>query len=391
MGGNIFTEEDKKYMKLALRLAEKARGATRPNPMVGAVIVKDGNVLSTGYHKKAGLAHAEIEAIRGAGQPLEGARMYVTLEPCNIYGRTPPCVDQLIKHRFSEVIIGARDPNPKVCGRGIEKLKKAKIKVKEGLLDEEVAIQNEEFFKNMKTGLPLVTSKIAASLDGKIAAASGDSKWITSPYSRRLVHKLRKEAGCVLTGIGTVIADNPYLFPRSNPEDTKLETGKVQDFWRVVLDTNLRMGLDSNIVRTLGRVDTVIFTASKNQNKIEKLRSRGAYIEIMDSRDKGINIRQALSVLYADYGITSVLLEAGPAINTSFLKEGATDKLLIFFAPIIIGHTGHSMFSDMGIDKISQARPFEFTNIKRTGGDLLVTAYPRKDVCRNNQGNRKNQ
>ncbi|MGM0365637.1 MAG: bifunctional diaminohydroxyphosphoribosylaminopyrimidine deaminase/5-amino-6-(5-phosphoribosylamino)uracil reductase RibD [Actinomycetota bacterium] len=378
-----FSEEDKKYMRLALKLAAKGRGATRPNPIVGAVIVRDGNILSTGYHKRAGWGHAEVEAIQAASQPLDGAKMYVTLEPCNTYGRTPPCTDQLIKHRFAEVIIGAKDPNPEVCGRGIQKLKNAGIRVRKGLLAEEAASQNEEFFKNMETSLPLVTSKIAASLDGKIAASSGDSRWITSAYSRKLVHRLRKEAGCVLTGIGTVAADNPFLFPRNRPEDTGLKMGKMKDFWRVVFDTGLKIGLDSNIARTLDRVDTIIFTAGQNQEKIEELKKRGAYIE-RTGGDKKIDIREALSLLYADYGITSVLLEAGPAMNASFLNEGQTDKLLIFFAPLAIGKSGLSMFQDMGINKISQARLLEFKNIRRAGRELLVTAYPRKDVYRNN-------
>ncbi len=371
-------------MRLALRLARKGRGHTRPNPMVGAVIVKDGHIVSTGYHKKAGLGHAEIEAIKAAGRSLDGARMYVTLEPCNIYGRTPPCADQLIKHRFSEIFIGSRDPNPAVWGKGIEKLKKAKIKVKEGLLEQEVYRLNEEFFKNMRTGLPFVTSKIAASLDGKVAAATGDSRWITCPHSRKLVHRLRKEAGCILTGMGTVAADNPYLFPRQKLDSREPEKGSVKSFWRVIFDYRLALGLDSNIARTLGKVCTIIFTGSANKRKIETLKIRGAHIEHIASSGRKINIKEALTILYKNYGITSLLLEAGPGLNTSFLNEGAIDKLLIFFAPIILGSTGLSMFSDMGIETISQSRLLDFDNIKRSGRDFLLTAYPGKDVHRNN-------
>ncbi|MDZ7838706.1 MAG: bifunctional diaminohydroxyphosphoribosylaminopyrimidine deaminase/5-amino-6-(5-phosphoribosylamino)uracil reductase RibD [Actinomycetota bacterium] len=198
MKNNNFTDEDKKFMNMALKLAEKGRGKTRPNPMVGAVIVKEGKLATTGYHKKAGGPHAEIEAISSANLSLKGARMYVTLEPCTIYGRTPPCADEIIKQGFSEVIVASLDPNPKVCGQGIKKLRASGIKVRSGLFEDRAALQNEEFFKNMRTGMPLVTLKTAVSLDGKLAASSGDSKWITSESSRLLVQRLRKKPAACL-------------------------------------------------------------------------------------------------------------------------------------------------------------------------------------------------
>ncbi len=381
-----FNQEDKKFMSLALKLARKAKGDTRPNPMVGAVIVKDGRILSTGYHKKAGKEHAEIEAIKKADEPLEGASLFVTLEPCNIHAKTPPCVDQLIKHRFAEVIIGSIDPNPSICGKGVKELEKANIKVRSGLMREEVARQNEEFFKNMKTGLPFITSKIAASLDGKIASASRDSKWITSDYSRRLVYSLRKDIGCILTGLGTVVCDDPYLLPYSSDGGLR----KAGGFWRVIFDSGLKLELDSNIAKTLGMADTIIFTQSKDRGKIEELEKRGGRIEKTSSGQK-IDIYEALSLLYKKYKITSVLLEAGPSLNTSFLREGAIDKMILFFAPIIIGGDGLSMFSGIGTDKVSQAISLDIKDLKRRGRDYLLTVYPREDVYRNNQTKRKNQ
>ncbi len=387
---DAFTEDDKKYMRLALDLARKAGKATRPNPLVGAVIVKDGQIISTGYHKKAGTDHAEIAAIKAAGQPLSGSKMVVTLEPCTVYGRTPPCVDQLIQYGFAEVVIGSRDPNPNIHGQGIKKLRDANIQVKEGLFAQEVALQNEEFFKNMKTGLPFVISKMALSLDGKTATSCRDSKWITSPSSRKLVQKLRKDAGCLITGIGTVAADNPYLYPRQPLEDTNLKQGRLKNFYRAIFDTHLRIGLDSHIAKTLDKVETILLTASSDQNKIGTLQQRGALVEKVPCRDNRVDIKQALSVLYQKYGITAALLESGPALNTAFFKQGAIDKLIVFFGPLIIGGSGLSVFADLGVEKMSQSYLVDFADIKRIGNDLMLTAYPRKHVYRNHSANRKN-
>ena len=211
-----FSDYDRKIMELAIRLAEKARGMTSPNPMVGSVIVKDGKILSSGYHRKAGGPHAEIEAIDSFSDKagLKNASLYVTLEPCSLYGKTPPCTDAIIKHGFSEVIIGSMDPNPEINGRGIDKLRKAGIRVRYGLLEERIARQNETFFKHIVTGRPFMTLKIASSIDGKTAVKSGDSKWITGIRSRQLVQRTRKEYDCILTGINTVIKDDPLLYPR---------------------------------------------------------------------------------------------------------------------------------------------------------------------------------
>ncbi|MCG9479166.1 MAG: bifunctional diaminohydroxyphosphoribosylaminopyrimidine deaminase/5-amino-6-(5-phosphoribosylamino)uracil reductase RibD [Actinomycetia bacterium] len=378
MENNNFTDEDKKFMNMALKLAEKGRGKTRPNPMVGTVIVKEGKRAATGYHQKAGGPHAEIEAISSAKMSLRGARMYVTLEPCTIYGRTPPCADEIIKQGFSEVIVASLDPNPKVYGQGIKKLKAAGIKVRSGLFKDRAAVQNEEFFKNMRTGMPLVTLKAAVSLDGKLAASSGDSKWITSQPSRLMVQRLRKETGCVLTGIGTVEADNPFLFPRESLDSPVAAKHMVKNFSRVVLDPDLRIRPESNLAQTAQQVETIIVTASGDKEKADCLRRQGLTITMMEPGSKRFNLKDVLGTLYSKHGITSILIEAGPGIGTAFLKEGQIDKFFVFVAPIILGQNRYSMFSDLGLEKVCQSYKLEFKRIKKIGEDLLITAYPRK-------------
>ncbi|MBC7333858.1 MAG: bifunctional diaminohydroxyphosphoribosylaminopyrimidine deaminase/5-amino-6-(5-phosphoribosylamino)uracil reductase RibD, partial [Actinobacteria bacterium] len=258
---DIFSPSDIEHMSLAIKLAEKGRGKTSPNPMVGAVIVKENRVIGTGFHKKAGGPHAEIEAIRNSKEPLDGSTMYVTLEPCTIYGKTPPCVNQIVKHNFKEVVIGTKDPNPLINGKGIEFLKKRGVKVRVGLLEDKISTQNEVFFKHIRTKMPFVCCKIASTIDGKLATSSGNSKWITSEKSRRMVQKLRKEYGCILTGINTVVKDDPLLFPRKyiGSTDTDSFSDLPSDFYRVILDSNLKINLSSRVAKTSHKAKTIIF------------------------------------------------------------------------------------------------------------------------------------
>ncbi len=380
-----FTKEDIKYMKLAIKLAERGRGDTNPNPMVGAIIVKDGKIISSGYHRQAGLHHAEIEAINNSRQSLESSTMYVTLEPCTFPGKTPPCVNEIVKHKFKKIIIGCIDPNPKVNGRGIEFLKKAGIKIKSGLLKNKIEQQNEVFFKQIKTGIPFICCKIASSIDGKLATKSSDSRWITSERSRMQVQDLRKEYGCILTGINTVLNDNPYLFPRKNIEYS-YKNYNSQKFYRVILDSNLRINLDSNIVKTSNLAKTIIFIDDKNKSKftgkIKKLEENNIDVlpvnkDIVEST--GLDILKIIKILYKKYEITSMLLECGPALITSFLKRNLIDKFVFYFAPKIIGgDSDYNMFSDLGINKIKDSIDLRFENIKRIGSDIAITAYPLK-------------
>jgi len=383
----VFTEQDKIFMQQAIVLAENGRGRTSPNPMVGAVIVRDGKVISTGYHRKAGTDHAEVDAIKNSSIPVKGSDIYVSLEPCSIQGRTPPCTDALIQNGFKRVIIGAVDPNPAVDGNGIRKLKDAGIEVLSGLFSEEIAVQNEVFFKNMKSKLPFICAKIASSIDGKLATKTSDSKWITSIQSRKVVQEMRIEYGCVLTGINTIMADDPTLFPKTDPGGTIKDNlrsflaGEHMDYARIILDADLGIPLDSNIVKTAGDISTIIFTSDKpmgktgTNKKVEKLKGSKVSLEFLPGirPDSG----EVLRILYDKYGIVSVMLEAGPAILTSFLKGQLIDKFTIFMAPKIIGgDSPYNMFSKLENNLISDSTDLEFSSFKKLGSDLMITAYP---------------
>lgn len=382
----VFTKQDRIFMRKAINLAEKGRGKTRPNPLVGAIIVKDGAVVSTGYHRKAGSDHAEVDAIKNSPVGVNGSDLYVTLEPCSTHGRTPPCTETLIGNGFKKVIIGALDPNPLVNGKGIKKLKKAGINVKSGLFSEEIARQNEVFFKHIRSKSPFVCAKIASSIDGKLAARSSDSKWITSTSSREIVQELRIEYGAILTGINTIISDNPTLFPKTNLD------GKINDnlksflgldypeYFRIILDTDLRIPLSSNIVKTANNITTVIITSdsckrnSGMAKKIQKLQNFKVSLEFI--KGKIIDIEKILKILYSKYGISSIMLEAGPSILTSFLVKRLIDKFVIFMAPKIIGgDSPYDMFGKLENDLIGDSAELDFFSFEKVGSDIMITAY----------------
>jgi diaminohydroxyphosphoribosylaminopyrimidine deaminase / 5-amino-6-(5-phosphoribosylamino)uracil reductase len=380
-----FTQQDRKYMKLAMQLAAKAKGRTSPNPLVGAVIVDNGRIVSSGYHKKAGLAHAEIEAINNCSDSrlLKGAVMYVSLEPCSFYGKTPPCTEAIIKNGFGKVIAAITDPNPSVSGKGVERLRQAGIEVHIGLLESEAESLNEVFFKHIKTGMPFVTLKIAASIDGKTAASNGHSKWITGKSSRGIVQKLRYESDCVLTGINTVIADDPLLYPR-NLGNAKPLPLKDKKFFRVVLDSGLKIAADSKIAGTAGRVKTVIFASMENINdgtfnkRIDLLKEKGMDVVLApEEPGQGLDLEFILKTLYNQYEITSVLAECGHTLAAGFVKKKLADKFIFFIGPKIIGgDSSYSMFSALGITDVNNATGIRFDSVKRTGRDLMITAYP---------------
>ncbi len=382
-----FTDRDREFMGRALELAENGRGHTSPNPMVGAVIVKDGRIISEGYHRKAGEDHAEIDAIKNSSLDVSSSTMYVSLEPCTITGRTPPCADVIINKGFKRVIIGSIDPNPEVNGSGVKKLREAGIKVSTGLLEDKVKRQNEVFFKHIRYKRPFICAKIASSIDGKLAAKNSDSKWITCISSRKKVQELRTEYGCVLTGINTVIADNPTLFPKNDLSaclDSNLryftEHGNNR-FTRVILDTHLRIPADSAIVQTAGRIKTIIFAGPRSAedgemiNKENILRDNSVSIEYCNS---GKWTPEKISeVLYAGYGITSFMIEAGPGVLTSFLKAAAIDKFYIFIAPKVIGgDSDFDMFKKLDIKNLSESIGLIFDSAIKSGDDLHITAYP---------------
>lgn len=348
----------KKLMKKCIKLAQKAQGKTSPNPMVGAIIVDDNlKIISSGYHQKAGEPHAEVMAIRDAelkGVDIKGKTLIVNLEPCSHFGKTPPCADLIVKKGIKRLIIGMQDPNPIVKGRGIEKCKNAGIEVIVGVLEKECVELNEVFIKNQIQKKPFVVSKIATTIDGKIATQTGSSKWITGAESRKQVQKIRGAYDAILTGIDTVLADNPSL------------DCIYKNMTKVILDTHLRMPFDAKIFNS-GRI--FLATCEKDKKKYP------SNVKIIECPDKNgmVNIEFLLKELYK-LGICSVLVEAGSGVNSSFLRYGFLDKIYHFMAPKILGdNEARSCFSGFDIEAISQCEQFVLEKVKKIGCDVMMT------------------
>lgn len=364
--------EDAVYMRRALELAALARGKTSPNPMVGAVVVQNGKIVGEGYHQKAGTPHAEIHALRQAGEKAKNAVLYVTLEPCCHYGKTPPCTDAIIRAGVRKVVIAAKDPNPRVAGNGIKALKDAGIEVKVGVLEESARRLNEAFFKYMLEGRPFVTLKAAMSLDGKIATATGDSRWITSTEARVYAHKLRAENDAIMVGIGTVLADDPLLTVRLPGED--------KNPLRLVVDSSLRIPLNSRLIRTARDVPTVV-AAVKGKCQYEKkkaLESAGVEVWELPEHNGRVNLYSLLEEL-GKREVLSVLLEGGSTLNAAALAAGIIDKFIFFYAPKIIGgNAAPGPFGGRGINFIKEA--VEVTELwwEKIGEDLMLVCYPVK-------------
>lgn len=358
-------EQDSTYMKRALARARRGEGKVSPNPMVGAVIVKEGRVIGEGYHRRYGGNHAEVDAIAGATESIAGTDFYVTLEPCSHYGKTPPCVDRLIELRPARVVIGTADPNPLVAGRGIAALRHAGIDTDVGVLEAECRRLNEKFFTFMEKKRPFVTIKFAQTIDGRIAGARGDSKWISSEASRKFAHRLRSLHDGVLVGIGTVLQDDPDLTVR-------LVRGRNPV--RIVVDSSLRIPLNSLVLAHQDRARTMIVASPQaDAEKAALLQERGIEIVRADATEDGrIDIEALLSVLGAQ-GISSVLLEGGAALITSFLKVRAADRFYIVTAPRILGR-GIEAVGDLGIEKIAQSIELHVDGVMRKEGDIIINA-----------------
>jgi len=356
----------KKYMQLALNLALKAKGKTSPNPMVGALVVKDGRIVGRGYHQKAGLPHAEIIALEEAGQKTKNATLYVTLEPCTHFGKTPPCVDKIIQSRIKEVIVGMLDPNPLNNGKGIQILRQHNIKVKAGFLEQELKKINEVFIKYITKKMPFVTVKVAQSLDGKIATKTGDSKWITSDKSRSYAHRLRQNYDAIMVGVNTVLRDNPKLdvwFSKKQPV-------------KIVVDSQLSTSQDANIFSRSGTV--IIVTISPEPGReTENRQILSKKAKILEVKEKGgqINLKDMLKKL-AQLEISDILVEGGGTLIGSLFDEGLVDKILFFMSPKIIG--GKEAISSVmgeGITRIDRAIKLKSVKLKHIGEDFLIEAY----------------
>lgn len=357
-----------RYLKRALRLAEKGRGQVSPNPLVGAIVVRDGEIVGEGYHARYGGPHAEVVALREAGERAKGSTLYVTLEPCCHHGKTPPCTDAILSAGVQRVVVGAVDPNPLVNGRGLELLRQAGVQV-ELVQEWEPAVRlNRGYFKWVRSGIPWVTLKAAITLDGKIATTTGRSKWITSEAARRLAHRLRAEHDAVLVGRGTVQADDPALTVRHV---------RGVDPVRVLLDEDLGVVPDSKAV-ALASLDrkTVVFTAEDAPDQVaRKLQAKGVeVIRVSRLQDGSLDPLAVLRGL-GQRGITSVMVEGGARVFTSLLRERLVDEFVFFVAPKIFGD-GVSVIGDLGIEDVGDAPLLEFKMVRRIGPDLYLRASP---------------
>jgi len=358
-------------MGLAIELAGKAQNPG-PNPYVGAVLVKNNRVVGKGYHHGAGQPHAEVNAIQDAGLQAQNSTLYINLEPCAHFGRTPPCTQALIRAGVKKVVIGMRDPNPLVNGRGIAELKKAGIEVIEGILEEEARRLNEKYIKYITKKMPFVLLKSAMSLDGKIATCTGESKWISSKESRRYVRQLRSRFDAVLVGINTVLKDNPGL--NTGPE-FKLQGSKVP--YKIIVDSSLRIPLRAKVLKNPGQV-IVATTGKAPKSRIKKLKDSGVRVLVVKEKNGRVDLKALMKEL-AKLEISSVLIEGGGEINASAIESGIVDKILFFIAPRIIGgRYAKTPVEGMGIKRILDAIPLTHMTVSLCGRDVMVEGYPEK-------------
>lgn len=361
---------DHGYMQCALALALKGKGFTSPNPCVGAVVVKDDRIVGKGWHRAAGLAHAEVEALDDAGEHGRNATLYVTLEPCNHFGRTPPCTHKIIHAGITRVVVGCVDPNPHVSGGGIAYLQQRGIQVDSGICEQEAQTLIEEFVwyqKNQK--IPFVILKCAATLDGQIATSTGDSQWITNPLSRARVHEIRHQVDAILIGSGTLHADNPSLTARIPHQQT-------QDPIRIILDTRLTIPENARVICQDSTAPTLVVAGpgapEQNKQRLEKLGVKVVEVPLKNGR---LDLGQ-LMIRLGEMSIMSLLIEGGGRVAAGALQEGIVNKVLFFLAPKLLGgNDGVSVFHGAGPEKIKDAFELKQVGVERLGNDLLVTGY----------------
>ncbi len=362
---------DEKYMRMALRLAAKARGRTSPNPMVGAVVVKGGKVISRGYHRKAGEPHAEAIALKKAGKAAKGATLYVTLEPCSHTDkRTPPCTPLVLQSGVKRVVVAMIDPNPSVSGGGIKALRKAGMEVVTGVLEADAKKLNEAYIKYVTTGMPFVTLKIAQTLDGKIATAAGESKWITGEKAREEGHRLRDINDAILVGINTVLKDDPSLTVR-------IPGGR--DPIRVIVDSKLRTPLNAKVITQKSSAKTFIATLdTMSSDKLVNLLDAGAEILLARGSKGQVDLKYLMKML-SSFGITSVLIEGGAEVNASALKSGIVDKVVMFIAPMLMmGRDSLCSIGGTSPMKLAQSIGLSDMQARFVGQDLMIEGYVNK-------------
>lgn len=361
----MLTEEDIRWMERARELAERGRGWVNPNPLVGAVIVKDGRVIGEGWHERYGGLHAERNAFAHCQEDVRGATMYVTLEPCCHYGKTPPCTEAVIAHGIARVVVGLTDPNPLVAGKGIALLREAGIEVETGVCEEDLRRQNRIFLQYITKKKPWVVMKTAMTLDGKIAAYTGDSKWITGELARKRVQRMRSDLMGVIVGIGTVLADDPML-------NCRLE-GNVRQPVRIVVDSHVRIAPESNLVQTAKTYRTIVaHVGLADQKVLEVLRLAGVETWCCREKDGRVDCVDLLERLGKE-GVDSLLLEGGGQLNESFLQEGLVDEVFAFIAPKLIGgENAKTPVEGKGIGRMKDAVVLKNVDMEYVGEDILI-------------------
>ena len=367
MSSSDFSANDHKLMARALQLAKHGIATTQPNPRVGCVIAKEGKVIAEGWHEKAGSAHAEIMALQQAGDQARGATAFITLEPCSHYGKTPPCTDELIASGISEVVVAMQDPNPLVAGQGMQKLSHSGIKVRIGLLQEQAEKLNRGFISRMTRGRPWMTVKLAASLDGRTAMNSGESRWITGPQARADVQKLRAASSAVMTGSGTVLADDPSLTVR-------LEGIDWQPL-RVVLDSHLSISDSAKIFKD-GQPLLIATAAAENDNRFQQLKGLGVDIRRFPGQAGRVDTLSLLKCLADDYSCNEVLIEAGSVVCGSMLADRLVDEIVLYLAPVVMGSSAKGLFDIPGLDAMSQKIYLSVKDVRAVGQDWRFTVQP---------------
>lgn len=367
-----FTTADREFMARALRLARRGLYTTQPNPRVGCVIVRDGEVVGEGWHRRAGGPHAEIEALRSAGDAARGATVYVTLEPCSHHGRTPPCADALIGAGVGRVVAAMVDPNPQVAGRGLERLREAGIETGSGLLADEAGSLNPGFVKRMRDGLPWVRVKMAMSLDGRTAMASGESQWITGQAARADVQRLRARSGAVLTGIGTVACDDPSLNVRATASQLGIEGEPLQPL-RVVLDPELQLSPRARLLSLAGPV--LVLTRIDDAAARARLEAAGAQVETVAPAPGGLDLTAVLKTL-AGRGVNEVHVEAGAILCGALITAGLVDELVLYVAPHLMGGEARGLFFLPGLERMADRIALTIEDVRAVGEDWRITATP---------------
>lgn len=362
---------DQKYMELAIELALKAKGRTSPNPMVGAVVVNKGQIVGQGFHEKAGTPHAEVNALRDAGALAEGATVYVTLEPCSHYGRTPPCVEALKAAKVAKVMVATIDPNPLVSGRGVRLLREAGIEVEIGLMEEKAKQMNRFFNTYITEKRPYIIAKAAMTLDGKIATRTGHSQWITSPPARERVHRLRDEVDGILVGIGTVLADNPALTTRL--------PGEGQDPHRIILDSDGRLPLEAQVINPQSEAKTILATTNRiPEERAFELERLGVEVLILPDQDGKIDLHALVKAL-GERQVSSLLVEGGAGVHASFFEAGLVDEVHMYIAPKIIGgQNAYSPVGGLGALTMKGALQLKNLTVEKIEEDILIIGFVEK-------------